>query len=175
MTVKLPLPAETMHDLDLDVQIVHFRNQKTGFFARIIQETTPHIVSMENVPELSTQTVFRDFVNVLQELDYNVNWNVVYCPEYGVPQNRKRLVLLASRLGQITLMQPLYNQNSTYTVFRIERHNIFSYDISYVLTYKLRIVIFFISESADVIYFKWVIIWMSLRCFRIMFACTVFV
>ena len=28
-------------------------------FARIIQETTPHIVSMENVPELSTQTVFR--------------------------------------------------------------------------------------------------------------------
>ena len=85
-------------------------------FGRLIKEVQPVIVSMENVPELSTQTVFRDFVNVLQELDYNVNWNVVYCPEYGVPQNRKRLVLLASRLGQITLMQPLYNQNNYPTV-----------------------------------------------------------
>ena len=85
-------------------------------FARIIQETTPHIVSMENVPELSAKTVFHDFLNVLLELGYNIDWNVVYCPEYGVPQNRKRLVLLASRLGQIALMQPLYNQNNYPTV-----------------------------------------------------------
>ena len=85
-------------------------------FSRIIQETTPHIVSMENVPELSNEIVFNDFVNVLLDLGYHVDWHIVYCPEYGVPQNRKRLVLLASHLGQITLMQPLYNQDNYPTV-----------------------------------------------------------
>ncbi|MDO4295579.1 MAG: DNA cytosine methyltransferase [bacterium] len=85
-------------------------------FARIIRETMPHIVSMENVPELSDENVFHDFVNALIELGYNVDWHVVYCPEYGVPQNRKRLVLLASRLGQIALITPLYNQDNYPTV-----------------------------------------------------------
>lgn len=85
-------------------------------FARIIRETMPHIVSMENVPELSDENVFHDFVNALIGLGYNVDWHVVYCPEYGVPQNRKRLVLLASRLGQIALINPLYNQDNYPTV-----------------------------------------------------------
>ena len=85
-------------------------------FARIIRETLPHIVSMENVPELSDENVFHDFVNALIGLGYNVDWHVVYCPEYGVPQNRKRLVLLASRLGQIALINPLYNQDNYPTV-----------------------------------------------------------
>lgn len=85
-------------------------------FARIIRETTPHVVSMENVPELSNETVFTDFINTLEGLDYHVDWHVVYCPEYGVPQNRKRLVLLASRLGNIELIPPLYNQNDYPTV-----------------------------------------------------------
>lgn len=85
-------------------------------FARLIRETRPHIVSMENVPELSNENVFRDFVNELNELGYNVDWHVVYCPEYGVPQNRRRLVLLASKLGQITLIKPLYNKDNYPTV-----------------------------------------------------------
>lgn len=85
-------------------------------FSRIIRETMPHIISMENVPELSNETVFHDFVNVITNLGYHVDWHVVYCPEYGVPQNRKRLVLLASRFGPITLIQPLYNQDNYPTV-----------------------------------------------------------
>ncbi|HWR31866.1 MAG TPA: DNA cytosine methyltransferase [Negativicutes bacterium] len=85
-------------------------------FSRVIRESNPHIVSMENVPELSNEAVFQDFVNSLTELGYNVDWHVVYCPEYGVPQNRKRLVLLASRIGNITLIPPLYEQGNYPTV-----------------------------------------------------------
>jgi DNA (cytosine-5)-methyltransferase 1 len=85
-------------------------------FANIVEYVLPDIVSMENVPELENEKVFTDFRNTLIRLDYNVNHGVVYCPKYGVPQNRSRLVLLASRLGRLTLIEPLYNEDNYPTV-----------------------------------------------------------
>jgi len=85
-------------------------------FSKMIEETNPHIVSMENVPGLSKESVFRDFTNTLAKLNYHVSWNIVYCPDYGVPQNRKRLVLLASRLGEINLIPPIYTRENYPTV-----------------------------------------------------------
>lgn len=71
---------------------------------------------MENVPNLINEKVFYDFVNALEELDYCVDYKVVYCPDYGVPQHRKRLVLLASRLGEIHLIPPMYSEENYLTV-----------------------------------------------------------
>lgn len=85
-------------------------------FSRIVRECLPDIVSMENVPSLANEKVFLDFVKQLQDLNYYVNWSVVYCPDYGVPQKRKRLVLLASRFGNIQLIAPIYDKNSYRTV-----------------------------------------------------------
>lgn len=85
-------------------------------FSDIVRQIQPHIVSMENVPELRSENVFQDFVSMLEELEYNVNWEIVYCPDYGVPQKRKRLVLLASQLGEISLIPPLYNEDNYLTV-----------------------------------------------------------
>lgn len=85
-------------------------------FARLAEEILPDIISMENVPELANETVFEDFVMTLRRLGYFVDWRVVYCPEYGVPQNRKRLVLLASLLGEIHLIPPLYDEENYLTV-----------------------------------------------------------
>ena len=40
-------------------------------------------------------------------MDYYKPWvGVVSCADYGVPQKRKRLVLLASKLGEISLLPP---------------------------------------------------------------------
>ncbi len=85
-------------------------------FSRLVRECIPEIVSMENVPSLANENVFRDFVQQLKELDYYVDWKIVYCPDYGVPQKRKRLVLLASRLGEIQLIPPLYSKGKYKTV-----------------------------------------------------------
>ena len=85
-------------------------------FSRLIKEIKPEIVSMENVPGLVSQAVFKDFVFELKNLSYFVSWKVVFCPEYGVPQNRKRLVLLASRLGEIKLIPPFYGEENYLTV-----------------------------------------------------------
>ena len=63
-------------------------------FARLIHEAQPDFVTMENVPQLIHHRVFSDFVESLR--DYFVWWGVIDCAQYGVPQTRKRLVLLAS-------------------------------------------------------------------------------
>lgn len=85
-------------------------------FSRIVQGCLPDIVSMENVPSLVNEKVFKDFVDQLQQLGYYVKWNIVFCPDYGVPQKRKRLVLLASRFGKIQLIPPLYDKDQYKTV-----------------------------------------------------------
>ncbi len=86
-------------------------------FSRLIREVQPDIVSAENVPAMTRSEVFTDFVSELQSLNYNIFWDKVYCPDYGVPQSRKRLVLLASRLGAIDIIPPTHSQGK-YTTAR---------------------------------------------------------
>jgi len=85
-------------------------------FSRLIKDIRPHVVSMENVTEISKQKVFSDFVNLLKLLQYHVSWKFVFCPDYGIPQSRKRLVLLASRLGEIELMPKTHTPSRYKTV-----------------------------------------------------------
>ncbi|WP_143192356.1 DNA cytosine methyltransferase [Paenibacillus sp. P32E] len=85
-------------------------------FARIIKEARPEIVSMENVPELSREEVFVDFINILEKLNYKVSWGIVNATNYGVPQYRKRLVLLASNLAKIDLIPPTHDETNFVTV-----------------------------------------------------------
>jgi DNA (cytosine-5)-methyltransferase 1 len=85
-------------------------------FSDKVRDILPEIVSMENVPELVTESVFSDFKTSLVDMGYSIWWDVVYCPDYGVPQTRKRLVLLASRLGEISLIDPQYNEENYLTV-----------------------------------------------------------
>ena len=73
-------------------------------FSSIVERVLPEIVTMENVPNLVKHEVFADFVKTLESNKYYVAYSVVACHEYGVPQTRKRLVLLASRLGSIQLL-----------------------------------------------------------------------
>lgn len=88
-------------------------------FARLVKETEPDIISMENVSQLinfKKAPVFEDFLNSLRELGYFVHYEVVNCPDYGIPQKRKRLVLLASKLGEIKLIPKTHNKENYVTV-----------------------------------------------------------
>jgi len=73
-------------------------------FSRLVKGVAPHVVSMENVPELQKYDVFGNFVGNLERLGYSVSCEVAKCEYYGIPQTRRRLVLLASKLGDITLI-----------------------------------------------------------------------
>jgi DNA (cytosine-5)-methyltransferase 1 len=73
-------------------------------FGRLVQEIEPDLITMENVSQLASHSVFKDFVAQLR--NYAVMWSVVEFASLGVPQSRKRLVLLASKLGSAGLEMP---------------------------------------------------------------------
>lgn len=76
-------------------------------FMRLVRAIQPEIVSMENVPDLSNTrkySVFAEFLEMLKTLGYHIFFKTVDASRYGVPQRRNRLVLLASKLGEIGLI-----------------------------------------------------------------------
>lgn len=76
-------------------------------FGRLVREMGPDLVTMENVPQLVHHLVFTRFLKALN--GYHTSWGVVDCSQYGVPQTRKRLVLLASRYSPVSLPAPSQN------------------------------------------------------------------
>lgn len=87
------------------------RSQKRGLdwqllleFGRLVRELQTDLVTMENVPQLAGHEVFSEFLDALK--GYYVSWSLVECSRLGVPQSRKRLVLLASKLGVFGLKMP---------------------------------------------------------------------
>ena len=80
-----------------------------GLFLDRILEVEPEVVSMENVTRLRSfrdGSVFGEFVAGLENADYHVTEGILDAANYGVPQHRRRLVILASRLGTIDLPDP---------------------------------------------------------------------
>jgi DNA (cytosine-5)-methyltransferase 1 len=100
-------PCQPFSKLNLnDVTETHL--QPLNKFARLVHQIKPEIVLMENVKGLLKNPVFDEFVRTLDRNDYHHTYRVVDFSEYGVPQKRHRLVLLASRLGEISLVPPTH-------------------------------------------------------------------
>ena len=89
-------------------------------FGRFVEGIQPEFVTMENVPELARRgkEVFQQFLQALVRSGYEVDWKIVNCADYGAPQNRKRLVLLASRLGAISVPPGNYSSPSSWKTVR---------------------------------------------------------
>jgi DNA (cytosine-5)-methyltransferase 1 len=62
---------------------------------RLIRSVKPRSVMLENVPGLSNNRRFRLFLRGLERAGYQVEWDILNTKDYGVPQSRRRLVLLA--------------------------------------------------------------------------------
>lgn len=82
-------------------------------FARLAKGTRPDVITMENVPTVAKHEVFHDFVDTLKRLGYSVWFDVVDSSQYGVPQTRRRMVLLASRHGEIKMIEPTLEKPKT--------------------------------------------------------------
>lgn len=76
-----------------------------GVFSKCVAELYPDIVVMENVPGLTRTSIFTSFLETLQAHGYHTFSQIIYCPDYGIPQKRKRLIVLASRLGDILVSE----------------------------------------------------------------------
>lgn len=74
-------------------------------FQRFVEFYKPEFVFIENVPGMQKvegkKGPFDDFLATLNLLGYLINYKVVSAQKYGIPQKRRRLVLIASLLGEI--------------------------------------------------------------------------
>ena len=84
------------------------RTRLLDHILRFLGRHRPELVFSENVPGLRDdscgQEIFERFVDTLQRLGYYTTHKVIRSQEYGVPQHRARLVLLASVFGPITFV-----------------------------------------------------------------------
>lgn len=102
----------TIRRLNKSHYAVDKRNNLVSEYFRLIYELRPLVIMMENVPGLLHYELFKNIVKKLDELGYNTNIEIVNVKDYGVPQNRKRLVLVGSILGPIHVAKPA-NANVT--------------------------------------------------------------
>ena len=87
-----------------------------SYFQQLVEAIDPEIVSVENVTRIKNQKVFMDFVAKLESLGYHIFCKSVYCPDYGIPQTRRRLVLIASKFGEIALLPTTHSPSDYETV-----------------------------------------------------------
>ncbi|WP_313954546.1 DNA cytosine methyltransferase [Aulosira sp. FACHB-615] len=62
-----------------------------------IRQLRPRLFSLENVPRYLSSQSFNIILNTLESLGYRVNYSVVNMADFGLPQARRRLVLVACR------------------------------------------------------------------------------
>jgi DNA (cytosine-5)-methyltransferase 1 len=89
-------------------------------FGDLISSVQPDIVSIENVPDLrnfKNGKVYNAFIARLKDHGYHVTeYPNVYCPDYGIPQKRSRLVVFASKFGAVSLIPPTHKPEQYRTV-----------------------------------------------------------
>ena len=92
-----------------------------GHVLRFARRHRPEFVLVENVPGLRhtglQQGAFNLFVLTLRGFGYETEYRVVRCHDYGVPQRRSRLMLLASRIGHVTFPDPTHGPGRPQTNF----------------------------------------------------------
>ena len=91
------------------------RNELILEFGRLIKEIQPRAVMMENVPGLASKgkLLFDQFLAVLSTLGYIYNHAILQTADYGLPQSRRRLVLLAGKGLEIPLPEATHGPHSS--------------------------------------------------------------
>lgn len=84
------------------------RNTLIKEYFIFIKELKPLTIMMENVPGLINYELFDEIINEIKELGYKISYEVVNVARYGVPQRRRRLVLVGSLLGEINVAEGNY-------------------------------------------------------------------
>lgn len=98
----------TMRTLNGRRDVTEPRNDLIREYGRLVSELHPRAVLMENVPGLASDERFTELVDLLQNLGYDARGRhrVLNAADYGVPQNRRRLVLVAVRGTAASAAEP---------------------------------------------------------------------
>jgi DNA (cytosine-5)-methyltransferase 1 len=83
------------------------RNDLVGEYLRLVSELLPRALMFENVPGLANDPRYRELLQSIRDFGYHAVDEVHNAADFGVPQRRRRLILLAVRKGQIQMPKAL--------------------------------------------------------------------
>nr|ADO24181.1 M.ApaI [Acetobacter pasteurianus subsp. pasteurianus] len=84
-------------------------------FMRVLKEVRPAAFLAENVPGLATRNrvqYLAELLNEFEALGFNVSWNVVSAADYGVPQKRRRLIIVGMKKGTFWFPKPTHGPDT---------------------------------------------------------------
>jgi len=77
------------------------RNDLVFEFLRFVEGLLPKTVMLENVPGLAADKRMEIFQKRLQKLGYTSDYRILDAADYGIPQRRRRVMLLGGRFGPV--------------------------------------------------------------------------
>ncbi|NEQ97237.1 MAG: DNA cytosine methyltransferase [Cyanothece sp. SIO2G6] len=83
------------------VQATDSRNDLIAEVLRLARSIRPRAVILENVPGLASNKRFSDFQRGLHKAGYRFRYSILNAADFGLPQRRKRLVLVALKGREI--------------------------------------------------------------------------
>ena len=86
------------HDLKSKIKTNRENSRGTLYksFVKVVELVKPKIFVAENVYGLLTMKSepIKQIIKDFSDLGYDVNYQVIYCPEFGIPQTRKRVIIM---------------------------------------------------------------------------------
>lgn len=102
-------PCQGFSRLRTKNQTTSVRDKRNGLldtFSHFVRRMHPKLVMLENVPALAKNWRFARTCRELRDAGYEVMFSVLNARDYNVAQNRRRLIMLASRVHSPTLAPP---------------------------------------------------------------------
>lgn len=84
------------------------RNQLWRQFVRAVLDAQPRVFLLENVPPLLRSQEFVEFRKLMTDAGYGVEGRVLNAADYGVPQTRKRAIVIGVRGGEPSFPKPTH-------------------------------------------------------------------
>ncbi|MFA6056027.1 MAG: DNA cytosine methyltransferase [Thermodesulfovibrionales bacterium] len=84
------------------------RNQLWRHYVRAVKDARPLVFVVENVPPLLKSEEGQELMRQARKLGYNVEGRVLNSADYGVPQIRKRTIIIGSRTSFVNFPEPTH-------------------------------------------------------------------
>ncbi|MBQ8985586.1 DNA cytosine methyltransferase [Candidatus Saccharibacteria bacterium] len=85
----------------------------------VVKQVKPDVFVIENVKAMSTSTngwFLNEILSEIKKLGYDAKWGILTASDFGVPQQRQRTIIIASRIGDILLPKPSVSEKDKTTV-----------------------------------------------------------